>query len=47
MEAMMFAWLAEKTITGTPVNLTAITGASTLAILGALYAAGMMPCSPL
>ncbi|GGI91249.1 anhydro-N-acetylmuramic acid kinase [Legionella impletisoli] len=37
IEAMMFAWLAEKTLTKTPVDLRPITGASKPAILGAIY----------
>ncbi|MFC3907486.1 anhydro-N-acetylmuramic acid kinase [Legionella dresdenensis] len=43
IEAMMFAWLAEKTITRTPVNLSTITGARHAAILGAIYPAGILP----
>ncbi len=37
LEAMMFAWLAHKTIHQIPVDLTAITGARSPAILGAVY----------
>jgi anhydro-N-acetylmuramic acid kinase len=37
IEAMMFAWLAEKTLKKTPLNLTKITGARAPAILGAVY----------
>ncbi len=37
LEAMMFAWLAAQTLNKVPVNLTAITGARTPAILGAIY----------
>lgn len=37
LEAMMFAWLAAQTMDHKPVNLTAITGAKELAILGAVY----------
>ncbi len=40
LEAMMFAWLADKTIQKIPVDLTGITGAKRPAILGAVYAAG-------
>lgn len=40
LEAMMFAWLADKTINQIPVDLTGITGAKSPAILGAIYAAG-------
>lgn len=38
LEAMMFAWLADKTIRKIPVDLTRITGASRASILGAVYA---------
>ncbi|BCA95349.1 anhydro-N-acetylmuramic acid kinase [Legionella antarctica] len=37
LEAMMFAWLAAQTINQVPVNLTAITGARSPAVLGAIY----------
>lgn len=37
IEAMMFAWLAEKTIHKTPLNLSKITGAKESVILGAIY----------
>ena len=37
IEAMMFAWLAEKTIHGVCVDLTGITGAKSPSILGAIY----------
>ncbi len=37
LEAMMFAWLAEKTFNQIPVDLTHITGARNPAILGAVY----------
>lgn len=37
LEAMMFAWLAAQTINQIPVNLTSITGAKGIAILGAVY----------
>lgn len=43
IEAMMFAWLAEKTINRTLVDLTGITGASSPALLGAIY----LPSAPL
>lgn len=41
MEAMMFAWLAEKAISRTPLDFRKITGATRCAILGAIYAAGI------
>ena len=41
IEAMMFAWLADKTLSHTPLDLTRITGAKNRAILGAIYAAGI------
>ena len=41
IEAMMFAWLADKTLSQTPLDFTQITGAKNLAILGAIYAAGI------
>lgn len=41
LEAMMFAWLADKAITRTPLDLTSITGATHAAILGAIYAGGL------
>lgn len=37
IEAMMFAWLAEKTIHNIPVNLAALTGAKKPVVLGAVY----------
>ncbi len=37
IEAMMFAWLAKKTMTKTPVDMCTITGAQKPAILGAIY----------
>jgi anhydro-N-acetylmuramic acid kinase len=40
IEAMMFAWLADKTVNQVPLDLRQITGAKTPAILGAVYAAG-------
>ncbi len=41
MEAMMFAWLADKALSQTPLDLRQITGAKSLAVLGAIYAAGV------
>lgn len=41
IEAMMFAWLADKTLRNTPIDLRQITGTKKLAILGAVYAAGI------
>lgn len=38
IEAMMFAWLADKTIRNVPMDLTALTGARKPVILGAVYA---------
>lgn len=37
MEAMAFAWLAQRRIHGLPSNLPEVTGATTLASLGVLY----------
>lgn len=37
LEAMMFAWLADKAVTHTPLDLSAITGSRKPAILGAIY----------
>ena len=39
MEAMAFAWLAYRRLRGEPGNLPAVTGASGLRLLGAVYAA--------
>jgi anhydro-N-acetylmuramic acid kinase len=39
LEAMMFAWLAAKTINQIPVDLSTITGSKFPAILGAIYPA--------
>lgn len=39
IEAMMFAWLAEKTINSCPIDLTQITGAKKATMLGAIYPA--------
>lgn len=41
VEALMFAWLAEKTLNHYPLDLNAITGAKKPAILGAIYPAGI------
>lgn len=41
VEALMFAWLAQKTLDFTPLNLNRITGAKYPAILGAIYPAGI------
>ncbi len=46
MEAMMFAWLADKALSSTPLDLRQITGASHWAILGAVYAGGMQTAAP-
>lgn len=37
MEALAFAWLAAQTYSGLPGNLPAVTGASQLTLLGAIY----------
>lgn len=37
LEAMMFGWLAHQTLSGIPMDLRHITGASKPAILGAIY----------
>ena len=37
LEAMMFAWLAAQTMQNQPVDLKAITGTKSLALLGAIY----------
>jgi anhydro-N-acetylmuramic acid kinase len=39
MEAMAFAWLAERTLSGETGNLPAVTGASGQRILGAIHPA--------
>lgn len=39
IEALMFAWLAEKTLNKIPLNLCQITGAKQSTILGAIYPA--------
>ena len=41
MEAMMFAWLADKAISQTPLDFRSITGAKNLAVYGAIYGAGI------
>ncbi|KTD64032.1 anhydro-N-acetylmuramic acid kinase [Legionella spiritensis] len=41
IEAQMFAWLAEKTLTNEPVNLLSVTGARKKAVLGVIYPAGI------
>lgn len=37
LEAMMFAWMASLTLNGKPVDLSTITGAKNIEILGAIY----------
>lgn len=39
VEAAAFAWLARETLAGRPGNLTAVTGASSPAVLGCIYPA--------
>ncbi len=39
MEAMAFAWLAQRTLSGQPGNLPAVTGAAGPRILGAIHPA--------
>jgi anhydro-N-acetylmuramic acid kinase len=39
VEAAAFAWLAKQTMDGKPGNLPAVTGASGLRVLGAIYPA--------
>jgi anhydro-N-acetylmuramic acid kinase len=41
VEALMMAWLAEKTIEQTALNLSAITGAKSPSILGIIYPPGI------
>lgn len=38
LEAMMFAWLADKTLKHMPLDCTYITGAKRVSVLGAIYA---------
>lgn len=40
MEALAFAWLAWRTMSGLPGNLPSVTGASEASILGAIFPAG-------
>ncbi|MDT0174965.1 anhydro-N-acetylmuramic acid kinase [Enterobacter sp. BRE11] len=42
MEALAFAWLASRTLSGLPGNLPAVTGAAAKSVLGAIY-----PANPL
>ena len=37
VEALAFAWLAREALAGRPGNLPAVTGASGLRVLGAIY----------
>lgn len=37
MEALAFAWLAFRTLSGQPGNLPSVTGASQETVLGAIY----------
>ncbi len=39
MEALAFAWLAARTLSGLPGNLPSVTGASQETVLGAIYPA--------
>jgi anhydro-N-acetylmuramic acid kinase len=41
IEALMFAWLAEKALLGIPIDLSQITGSKWSTILGAIYPAGI------
>ncbi|KTD22315.1 anhydro-N-acetylmuramic acid kinase [Legionella lansingensis] len=41
IEAAMFAWFAEKTLNYTPLDMSKITGARNLAILGTIYPRGI------
>ncbi|RLM21254.1 anhydro-N-acetylmuramic acid kinase [Brenneria alni] len=41
MEALAFAWLASRTLSGLPGNLPSVTGASQETVLGAIYPAMM------
>ncbi|WP_246872931.1 anhydro-N-acetylmuramic acid kinase, partial [Pantoea ananatis] len=42
MEALAFAWLAFRTLSGLPGNLPAVTGAREKSVIGAIY-----PANPL
>ena len=42
MEALAFAWLAFRTLSGLPGNLPSVTGASQASVLGAIF-----PANPL
>jgi anhydro-N-acetylmuramic acid kinase len=39
MEALAFAWLAYRTLSGLPGNLPSVTGAKEASVLGAIYPA--------
>lgn len=41
MEALAFAWLAFRTLSGLPGNLPAVTGAREMSVLGAIYPANI------
>jgi anhydro-N-acetylmuramic acid kinase len=41
IEALMFAWLAEKTLSKTPLDLRQVTGAKQTTILGAIFPGGI------
>jgi len=41
LEAMMIAWLAEKTMNDIPLDMSTITGAKRKAVLGVIYPAGI------
>ncbi|MEH0833823.1 anhydro-N-acetylmuramic acid kinase [Pectobacterium cacticida] len=41
MEALAFAWLASRTLSGLPGNLPSVTGASQATVLGAIYPANV------
>ena len=43
MEALAFAWLAFRTLSGLPGNLPAVTGAREMSVLGAIYPANSRP----
>lgn len=46
LEAMMFAWLAEKSIHGQPLNMQSVTGAKRPAVAGVVYPAGLKQAVP-